>query len=61
MQTNKLRPKTPQAIQLGNLVQGIVQQAEFKMRARQRRRYQVPATEDDRRLTQRMCGEREDD
>jgi len=46
---------------VGEAMSQVVQRAQQAMLRRRSRRYQVPATEADRRLTRRICGERDND
>lgn len=56
-----MKDEKPEFVAIGDAAQAVVQKIRRAMEAQRWHRYQVPATEDDRRLTRRMCGEREDD
>lgn len=48
-------------VSIGSAAERVVESARRAMLARQALRYQAPATKDDRRLTQRICGEKDGD
>lgn len=52
--------KSP-TVWLGDAAQGVVEQLRRTVKARQEKRYSSPATDATRRLTKRICGERDDD
>ncbi len=46
---------------LGSATDRVVEKLERKMQAQRDRHYQAPATEETKRLTRRMLGEKDDD
>jgi len=48
-------------VSIGSAAERVVENARRAMLARQAKEYRAPATEADKRLTRRICGERDDD